>query len=135
MARFRPCTDRSSSSATKDRWTGSLKTLCPAGIVTDRLPPNLTAVRVPSTTFAEYSCRPTVTFLKVTGALPKTFEKRIRMVSPHRSGLTIDRNVWLMAVAPVVAFGNGNERSGWMFAAVYWMGEPGTRTNGCGGAT
>src|SRR6266446_3685254 len=135
MARLRPCTDRSSPSSTKDRCTGSLKTLARAGIVTEPLPPNLTAVSVPSTTFAEYSCRPTVTLLKVTGVLPKTFEKRIRMVLLHRSGFTIERNVWSTALAPgeLVALGNGKTRSGWMFAVAGRMVWPGTRTKGCGG--
>jgi len=50
-----------------------------------------------------------VTLLKVTGVLPKTFEKRIRMVLLHRSGLTIERNVWSTALAPaaLVALGTG----------------------------
>src|SRR5712692_7955576 len=119
MARFRPWTALSSASSTQDRRTGSLKNLSPAEIVTDRLPPKLTGVSVPLTTFAEYSWRPTVTFLKVTEVLPKTFEKRIRILLPHRSGLTMERNVWSTADAPeaVVALGNGKARSGWMFAA------------------
>jgi hypothetical protein len=56
--------------------------------------------------------------LNVTGLLPKTFEKRMRIVLPQRSGFTMDRKVWSIAVAPVVfALGKGKARSGWMFAA------------------
>ena len=77
-----------------------------------------------------------MTFSTVTGVVPKTFENRIRIVFPHRSGLTMERNVWSTAAAPeAVALGNGNARSGWMFAATYWIGEPGMSTNGCAGAT
>src|ERR1700682_1183229 len=135
MARLRPWTAMSSSSSTHGSWMGSLKTRDsgpgPAGIVTDRLPPTLTGTRVPGTTFAEYSWRPTVTLWKVTGALPKTFENRIRIVFPHRSGLTMERNVWLTAAAPVVvALGNGKARSGWMFATAYWIGFPTLREKG-----
>src|SRR6267143_2183099 len=136
MARFRPWTAMSSSSSTHESWTSSLKILLPAGMVTDRFPPNLTGVSVPGTTFAPYSWRPTVTFLRVTAVLPKTFENRIRIVFPHRSGLTMERNVWSIADAPegVVVLGNGKARSGWMFATAYWIGLPNSRTNGFGGA-
>src|SRR5512132_3646853 len=120
MARFRPCTDRSSAPWMNDSRTGSLHTLCPGWMVTDPLPPKVTAVNVSFTTLAEYSWSPTVTVLKVTGLVPKTLEKRIRIVLPQRSGFTMDRKVWSTAEAPLglVALGNGKARSGWMFAAL-----------------
>src|SRR5512143_1124888 len=101
-------------------------------MVTEPFPPKVTGVRVSLTTLAEYSWSPTVTLPKVTGLLPKTFEKRIRIVLPHRSGFTMDRKVWLFAVAAVLGsvLGKGKTRSGWMFATAYWMGWPGWSTNG-----
>ena len=80
-------------------------------MVTDASPLNVTRVRVPGTTFAEYSWRATVTSSKVTDWLPKTLEKRNRIRLPHRSGLTMERNV--CSVAPnVLAVGKGKARSG-----------------------
>jgi hypothetical protein len=75
----------------------SLQISWPTGIVADFLPPKVTLARVCSRTLPEYSWRPTVTLLKVTGWLPKTLEKRNRIVSPQRSGLTMERKVWLSA--------------------------------------
>jgi hypothetical protein len=71
----------------------SLKISWPAGIVTDFFPLNVTGVTVPLTRLPEYSWRATVTALKVTGWVPKTFENRNRILLPHRSGLTMERKV------------------------------------------
>src|SRR6516165_6303616 len=65
-----------------------------------------------------------VTAWSVSGWLPNTLENLTRIVRPQRSGLTIERNVWLLAVAPdVLAFGNANARSGWMVARAYLVDE------------
>jgi hypothetical protein len=78
------------------------ETICPAQV---------TGVTVPSTRLPEYSWRATVTALKVTDWVPKTFEKRNRILLPQRSGLTMERKVWSVAPA-VLASGNGKPRSG-----------------------
>src|SRR5271165_589459 len=102
----------------------SLNTSWPTGIVTDFLPPKVTGVRVPSTMLPEYSCRPTVTLLKVTGCEPKTLEKRNRIMLAQRSGLTMDRKVCSVAPA-VLASGKGKPRSGWILAGAKVVGGPG----------
>jgi len=52
----------------------------------------------------------------------------------QRSGLMIERKVWLLAVAPVVAAsGKGKTKSGWMLAGAKVVGAPGGST-GTGGA-
>ena len=89
----------------------SLEISRPAGIVTDVLPLKVTRVTVPRTTLPEYSWRATVTSSKVTGWVPKTLENRNRILLPQRSGLTIERKVWLVAPA-VLACGKGKARSG-----------------------
>src|SRR6266403_479081 len=91
-------------------------------MVTEREPPNVSGVRVPWTTLAAYSCSPMVAESNVSGWLPKTLEKRTRIVLPHRSGLTMERMVWVFA--PVVfALGKGKARSGWMLAVVNRVGD------------
>src|SRR5258708_4422609 len=102
----------------------SLQISWPTGIVTEREPPKVTGVSVSSTTLPEYSWRATVTALKVTGWVPKVLEKRNRIRLPHRSGLTIERKVWLDA-AWLLAAGKGKPRSGWMLAGAKVVGAPG----------
>ena len=112
-----------------------LQTRSPGGMVTDGLPPKVTSVSVSLTTLAEYSWSPTVTLRKVTGFVPKTFEKRMRIVLPQRSGLHDEEGLVDRRCPGGGRVGKGKARSGWMFATAYWMGWPGVRTNGCGGAT
>src|SRR5262249_37634247 len=129
---LRPCTSGSAANLTQARSTASLQTSWPTGIVTDAAPPNVTGVIVPRTTLPEYSCRPTVTELNDTGCAPKVLEKRNLIVWPHRSGFTMERNVWLVAPS-VFALGNGKPRSGWILAGANVVGAPGGYTGGTGG--
>src|SRR5262249_38693035 len=68
-------------------------------------------VFVPWTRLAPYSCKPTVTASKVSGWLPKTFEKRIRISSPQRSGLD-DRTQSLCGCAAVAPVGEWEREVG-----------------------
>src|SRR6185295_19419800 len=59
--------------------TGSLHTISPGGTVTLVLPLKFTGWFVPATTAPPLHCSPAYTPSKVTGFVPKTFEKRRRV--------------------------------------------------------
>jgi hypothetical protein len=83
--------------------SGSLATSAPTGIVTEPLPPKVTARFDPATTSAPCAWTPTRTLSNVTGSLPKALERVIRRFWPPTLVWTMLRIVWSANVAGVVS--------------------------------
>ena len=111
-ARRRPASQRRSMRSLASSATGSLNVAAPGATVMVCLPwLNVTRRFVPGTRLPAVLCRPTKASSKVTGWVPKAFEKRSRTCRPHRSGLTIRRKVW--SAAPRSADSKAKSSTGW----------------------
>ena len=80
-------------SFTQGKAITSLIALCPAGTVMLGLASKVTGRLECGTSTLPLDCKASSTSSKVTGLLPKAFERRMRAWPPHMSGRTIRRKL------------------------------------------